>query len=58
MIEKQKGEYTVVCDQCGDSDDEPHESFAEAVQAFKDAGGRVRPEGANWEHICVDCRKT
>lgn len=50
-------QYTVECDECGEACEEDGDTFQEAVDLFKAAGGKVfRDQDGDWAHNCADCR--
>lgn len=63
MIERQRGENTLVCDDCGESLDKTFsfEEFDEMLSYARGEGWRIRrdnsqPEG--YAHHCPDCKTT
>ena len=57
MIEKEYGEYILICDVCGDATaGEGWQTFQEAVQHKRDNGWRWRKIDGEWEDICPECQ--
>lgn len=56
-IRRRNGTYDARCDECGGDACYEEDSFQEAVDRFKDDGGRVyKDEDGDWRHVCKDCR--
>lgn len=55
MIQKQYGNYYLICDNCGTILSVEH-SFDKAVDAKKDKGVKSRKIDGRWIDVCVDCQ--
>jgi hypothetical protein len=57
MIDKQGGQYYLICDICGEEADEAFDDFYDAVQYKKDNGWKSQKRNGQWEDVCPDCQE-
>lgn len=56
MIDKQHGEYILICDICGEVA-ETFNDFYDAVQFKKDEDWKSRKINGDWHDVCPGCLK-
>jgi hypothetical protein len=56
MIDKQHGEYSLICNIC-DETGEIFSSFEDAVDYKKECGWKSKKQGDEWIDICPDCNR-
>ena len=56
-IEKDYGVYYLVCDICGQADDEEFDCWSEASDYAKETDWEQKYEGGGWINICPECQK-
>lgn len=56
-VKRRNGTYDVTCDECGGDHDFAENTFQDAIDRFKESGGRVyKDDDDDWRHACGDCR--
>lgn len=56
MIDKQSGQYHLICDICGEEAEETFDDFYEAVQYKKAEGWKSQKRNGQWEDVCPGCQ--
>jgi len=56
MIEKNGGRFTLVCDNCGERDDEDFSDFQDAVDFKKSSEWSSKKQYGEWFDICPKCK--
>lgn len=57
MIERSKGELTVECDDCGETQHGGTTDWQQFIQDIKNDGWRIVKDGKEWLHYCEDCAR-
>lgn len=57
MIDKQCGLYCLICDICGEEEDEQFFDFHEAVEHKKSNGWKSQKRDGEWQDVCPDCQE-
>ena len=53
-IERENGLVFIACDSCGEASD-PFQDFSDAMDAWKNDGGRSVRVGGEWANLCAAC---
>lgn len=56
MIDKHYSNYCVVCDICGEKDEEVFDTFDEAVDHISDSSWKVEYDNGMRLDVCIDCQ--
>lgn len=56
MIDRQYGEFRLICDVCGGWDGRVFRDFYDAVDHKKDNGWKSQRNGSGWQDVCPDCQ--
>lgn len=57
MIDKQFGDYVLVCDVCEEEAEEHYDTFQDAITGIKELGWKSEKHNKGWKHICPNCRE-
>jgi hypothetical protein len=57
MIDKQFGDYVLICDICGEEAEEYFDTFHDAVEGKKKLGWKSEKISKGWADICPECAK-
>jgi len=57
MIDKQFGDYVLVCDFCEEEADECWDTFQDAVDGKKARGWKSQKTSKGWKDVCPSCAK-
>lgn len=55
MIDKQFGDYHLICDICNEEAEESFDTFYDAVEARKELGWKPKKTSKGWTDICPEC---
>lgn len=55
LFNDRDGEITIVCDECGESQETGTSNFYDAIDAFKSGGGAASKVAGEWFHTCAGC---
>lgn len=56
MIDRQKGKYVLICDNCGESSSDEFDTFQDAVDAKADQGFTSKKYADGWKDLCGECK--
>ncbi len=56
-INKFKGAFILICDNCGEEFDELFDDFYDAVEAKKYYGWKSKRINGEWEDVCPECQE-
>jgi len=57
MINKEYGQFTYICDNCGAGTDEKFNTWQDAVDGKKDIGWKSEKTSTGWLDLCPDCQE-
>ncbi len=58
MIDKEYGEFILVCDICGEATaGDGWQTFQEAVDGKKQAGWKSQRHNGVWQDVCLECQE-
>ncbi len=57
MIDKQSGQYHLICDICGEEAEEIFDDFYDAVDYKKQNGWKSQKRMGEWEDVCPGCQE-
>ena len=55
MIDKQYGLYVLICDLCGNEEQQVFKAPQDAASHMKEKGWKIRKSGDEWEDVCPEC---
>ncbi len=56
MIDKQYGDYIIICDVCQETALEGFDTFQEVMDARREEGWVTARVGGEWADICPECQ--
>lgn len=57
MIDKQSGQYYLICDICGEEAEETFDDFYDAVEYKKENGWKSQKRNSGWQDVCPECQE-